>query len=437
MLDDNFKVIVIGGGISGLAAGYYLKKKNIPFQIIESQNRLGGVISSSQSQDFILEGGPNSYVLDDSMRIIIRDIGLWDDILVSNTNKKYILKKGKLYNLSPLFFLIGSFLSSQAKFKIFQEWFIAKKNLEDSDQSIGDFFQKYFGKEVFEYIIEPSLIGIYGKNVSRFSVKQTLPILFEWKAKGSIIRQFIKYIKKKGVRKVIAFRGGNESFIEKFSDFLGQDIIKKNYNVDRVISLSKGGFQISFSDAKIAPIQARHVISTLPYNQMRNILSGYKILKSIGNISYAPFLQLYLGYKKKHLSKKYDGFGFLNPKPEHKSFLGALWSSEMFSHRSSNRDHVLYTLFLSTDDCGNFDIEKSIDEFQEIMGIHHQPFFVEKKVWTRAFPEFDMNYEYILKKLDAFEKKNKGFYFSGNYRSGNSVRSCISFQKALVDRIKI
>lgn len=51
-------IIVIGGGITGLAAAYELQKNGIPYTLIEVKNRLGGSVISERRSGFVLDGGP-------------------------------------------------------------------------------------------------------------------------------------------------------------------------------------------------------------------------------------------------------------------------------------------------------------------------------------------------------------------------------------------
>jgi protoporphyrinogen oxidase len=51
-------VMVIGGGLSGLAAAWELEQQNIPYTLIEVKGRLGGSIHSTRQAGFVIDGGP-------------------------------------------------------------------------------------------------------------------------------------------------------------------------------------------------------------------------------------------------------------------------------------------------------------------------------------------------------------------------------------------
>src|SRR5580704_17684102 len=70
-------VAIIGAGITGLTAAFYLKRAGIPVTVYEAGQRAGGVIQSLRRHGFLAEFGPNT-ILETSPRIaqLIRDAGL-------------------------------------------------------------------------------------------------------------------------------------------------------------------------------------------------------------------------------------------------------------------------------------------------------------------------------------------------------------------------
>jgi oxygen-dependent protoporphyrinogen oxidase len=151
----------------------------------------------------------------------------------------------------------------------------------------------------------------------------------------------------------------------------------------------------------------------------------------LNSIYYPPVMVLYLGYNKKDIKRKLDGFGFLIPSKEKKHFLGAIWSSSIFPNRSPE-DKAAFTLFIGGARSPHlFDTDKSelikkvLSEFHRIMNIKGEPVLIENKLWQKAIPQYNLGYIEHEKYFEVFEEKHKGIYLRGNYRGGISVGDCI------------
>ena len=185
------------------------------------------------------------------------------------------------------------------------------------------------------------------------------------------------------------------------------------------------------------------VISTLPAYRASNIFEVIDPQLSIHlrNIYYPKVMTLYLGFKKKDIHRKLDGFGFLIPAKENKTFLGAIWNSVLFPNRASD-DMASFTLFIGGARMPHvFEMEKTklidtvLKEFKEIMNISSHPIFITEKLWQHAIPQYNIGYQEHDNYFTNFEKKHAGLFLSGNYRGGISIGDCIKNANVLVQRI--
>lgn len=90
-----YTVAIIGGGITGLTAAYRLisakKHNNLPVDIIliESSERLGGVIKSETVNDFIIEHGPDAFLIDNpELKNLLNELNLNSQILPVNKHNR-------------------------------------------------------------------------------------------------------------------------------------------------------------------------------------------------------------------------------------------------------------------------------------------------------------------------------------------------------------
>ncbi len=137
-----------------------------------------------------------------------------------------------------------------------------------------------------------------------------------------------------------------------------------------------------------------------------------------------------------------DGFGFLVPEKEKKSFLGAIWSSVIFQGRSDN-EHASFTLFIGGSRNPDFvkEDEESLlskvrNEFEELMKIKGEVVYSSKRIWEKAIPQYRLGYVEHENYFDHFEKDHKGIILSGNYRGGISIGDCIKNAENVVNKVQ-
>ncbi|WP_259407263.1 protoporphyrinogen oxidase, partial [Bacillus safensis] len=104
MHDNQKHLVIIGGGITGLAAAFYLEKeveeKGLPIQIslIEASPRLGGKIQTLYKDGYIIERGPDSFLERKvSGPQLAKDVGLADQLVNNETGQAYVLVNETLH----------------------------------------------------------------------------------------------------------------------------------------------------------------------------------------------------------------------------------------------------------------------------------------------------------------------------------------------------
>lgn len=84
-------VVIIGGGLSGLAAAAELENLKIPYRLIEVKKRLGGSIVSEQREEFMLDGGSFAF-LSKADWSFLADLGLEDALIpVSDSHQRELV----------------------------------------------------------------------------------------------------------------------------------------------------------------------------------------------------------------------------------------------------------------------------------------------------------------------------------------------------------
>jgi oxygen-dependent protoporphyrinogen oxidase len=197
-------------------------------------------------------------------------------------------------------------------------------------------------------------------------------------------------------------------------------------------------------NGELKEINTDFVLSTIPVHSATQIFSNLDsdFEKHARAIYYPPVMVLFLGFNKKDIRRKLDGFGFLIPSKEKKSFLGAIWSSTIFPNRCNN-ENAAFTLFIGGARSPYlFDLEKEkliekvLIEFKQIMNISNEPLFIKDRMWNKAIPQYNLGYIEHENYFDKFENEHKGIFISGNFRGGISVGDCIKNSEITMKRIQ-
>lgn len=451
----NKKIAVIGAGISGLTAAYLLSKKGFDITVLEKNNSVGGSIESVFENGFLFDRGPNS-ALETTPVIaqLIKELGLENELLYASkqANKRYILRDNKLHSLpmSPQGLIKTKLFSGKAKLRLMAEPFIGRSN-DGYYQSLAEFVKRRLGREFLDYAINPFVAGVYAGRPEDLSVKSAFPKLYALEEKyGGLIVGTIRSIRERKKRaevakqsaKMLSFKNGMIALpkaIEKYFEdriFLSSEVTSIDQN--------QNGYTVSYQqNDTINKLYCDAVLSTNPSYSAAKLFSKYdKEFKTHADaIYYPPVLVYYLVYDRKKIKQDLDGFGFLIPAKENKSFLGALWSSVIFSDRT-DETKAAFTLFIGGSRNPDFVKEdretlltKVRKEFEALMGITANPVFSSERFWEKAIPQYNLGYIEHENFFDDFEKRNPGIFISGNFRGGISVGDCIKNAEIVCNKI--
>ncbi len=450
------KIVILGAGVSGLSAAYWLDKDGYDVTVLEKKNEVGGSMESAIEDGYVFDRGPNSG-LETTPLIgqIVDELNLRNQLIYANKqgNKRYILKKNQLFPLpmSPQSFLKTKLFSTRAKIRLMAEPFIGRSD-DGYYQSIADFVKRRLGREFLDYAINPFVAGVYAGNPEELSVKSAFPKLYALEEKyGGLIVGSIKSMKERKRRaekskqsaRMFSFVNGMQTLPKAIAQNLGEKVIT-SAEVSGIKKI-ENGFIVKYSTGGTdAEIECDSVYSTLPAYTAADIFKEFDegLEAHLKNIYYPPVLVLYLVYEKTTVKQPLDGFGFLIPAKEKKSFLGAIWSSVIFPNRAED-NMAAFTLFIGgARDSGIVNIDKEVlfkkvrGEFEQLMGITAEPVKLYYRYWPKSIPQYNIGYIEHEKYFDEFEKRNPGLVLGGNYRGGISVGDCIKNSEIILKKIK-
>lgn len=157
-------IAILGGGISGLALGWELSRRGMPFRIFEASEKPGGVIRSAEVEGHILDWGPQRIRLTGLLETMIRDLGLEDDVIsASGESSLYVYHSGRIRKIpfDPWEFLTTDALSLKGKARLLAEPLFAGA---DPQESVASYFRRKLGREAYEHIVGPLYGGLYSSD---------------------------------------------------------------------------------------------------------------------------------------------------------------------------------------------------------------------------------------------------------------------------------
>ncbi len=439
------KALIIGGGISGLSAAYYLSKTGIRATLLEKTGRPGGVIRTTTQDGCVLEAGPDSFIAAKPWGMdLIRELGLADEVIGSNDHLRvtYILKKGRLVPLpdglmmmvpTKIMPLVGTrLLSWGTKIRMGLE-FLRRPKGPQPDRSVYDFLLDHYGQESIDYLAEPLLAGVYGGDPRQMSVNSVLGRFVEIESKyGSLTRGVLAAPRPKGSGSLFrTLKGGLQQLVDKLapSANIVQATVETIERSGSVFRVRAGG---DWMDAE-------HVIVAAPAHAAARLLrsASPEAAELLAPIPYTSSITLALGYRKDTFDHPLKGFGFLVPQRERKYMAACTWVGNKFNYRVPD-DMVLLRCFMGGNALSLSDdalVEAACSELGNIMQLQARPVFHSIARWPDSMAQYAVGHEQRIQRLESILESIPGLHLAGNAYHGIGIPDCIRMGKEAAARV--
>ena len=451
------RAIVIGGGVSGLAAAFYLQGRaraadvDLEVKVLEKEERPGGKIWSIKDQGYLCEWGPNGFLDSKPQTLdLCADLGISKQLLRSNDNarKRYIFADGILHRLpenGPSFFA-SKLISWSGKIRLAMEPF-SPGSPAGVDETLAAFGRRRLGNEALQKLISPMVSGIFAGDPETMSLKSCFPRIAELESEyGGLVKAMVLLARKKrrerAEGKVVSsasgpggiltsFREGIEEITESLAGNLGTDVVATGQNVLEVNQGKSVPYRVRTGTGEL---EADLVVVAAPSFAAAAMLRSVRsqVADILEEIPYASMTIACFGYEKERIGHNLDGFGYLIPKVEGMSTLGTLWDSSIFENRAPE-GHVLLRSMLGGA-CFPEYIELPDDEvvarvekdLSTILGIQESPEFARVFRHEKAIPQYTVGHGVRLKALEENLCSLPGLMLTGNSYRGISLNDCVA-----------
>ncbi len=456
------KVIIVGGGIAGLAAAVHLKSgakahgKSVDVLLLEKASRVGGKLITEKIGPFTIEGGPDSFLPEKIWTVnLARHLGLESEMLPTNDQFKgtYLYSKNQLHSLPEGVMLMvptmlwpmvkSSLISWPGKLRMGMEIFVPKRKTR-GDESLAEFVTRRLGRECLEKIAEPLVAGIHTSNPDNMSVLATFPRFVQMEHKsGSLILGMLQAMKhrpssgpppKPGAPKMtffMSFKNGIQTLSDKCVDYIGNESIRLGAGVKAVEPRGKGYAVVLENGETLEADQV--MLGTASYDSAE-MIKGFdaNLANQLNKIEWSTSATVSIAFHKQDVKVPLKGFGFIVPRVEGRRINAATYSSFKWSFRAPD-DHILIRGFVGgghheelVNDLDDASLVKTVlEELDTIVGIKADTRLSKVYRWHKGMPKYTVGHLDRISVIDRSVAMHPGLHLIGCSYKGIGIGDCV------------
>jgi len=429
------RVIVIGGGVAGLATAHRLRRAGMDVTVLEAAERPGGKIASADVGGLELEAGPDSLVARKPWGVeLCRELGLGDELVPPATGRAFVWTDRGLVEFPQSAFGVTADLrellawrgiSLRGKLRAGADLFIRARR-SDSDESIGSLVRRRLGDEVAEMLVEPLLGGLHAGDVDELSVQATFPELAAWERDfGSLVRGARAAMSRasEGPRSPMFLRPrrGVSRLVEALVASVGRDRIRTGVAVRRVRAEDTG--------LAVDSLPAEAVVIATPASAAAQVLQlvaphAGAALRRIPYTSTAVALGV---YGPKSASQLPEAAGIVVPRGKAAmtavTFVSGKWPEERYGDRAVVRCFVggagLEDLLEASDD---EILDAVFGQLAAVVALPERPEASRLVRWPAAMPQYLVGHTDLVR--EARLALPPGIFLVGSAYDGVGIADC-------------
>ncbi|MCG3201272.1 MAG: Protoporphyrinogen oxidase [Gammaproteobacteria bacterium] len=442
-------VAVIGGGVSGLATACELQRRGHRVAVLEREVRVGGKAQSQRIGGYLMERGPTA------VSAASATANGWSEALGLDgqrldlgpgVRQRYLLANGALVGIPPhaFGFLVRRYLSVPGRLRMLAE-VLPAWGRSRADESVTGFFQRRFGREFLERVIEPLVGGMFAGDPDRMAMHAAYPALVGMERRhGSVIRGLMRSRLGGGRmpgRRLCSWHDGVGALPRALAIRLGP-CVRTGVTVRTIRGRGPEGFRVDTAGGGV--VDASAVVVATPPHAAAALLERMAPLaaEAAALIEAPPLAVVFLGYRRSQVAHPLDGIGCLHARTEGRVLSGVLFSSTMFQGRAPGAEVALtgYVGGARAPELARLPAEDLLamvrSEVADLLGITGPPLLTRVCHWRHGLPQYNIGHDNRIAALRAAEGALPGLFVTGNYFHGISVASCLDEATRTAGRVE-
>ena len=449
------KVVVIGGGISGLTSAYFLSQQIDPrdITVIESDDHLGGTVSAVEFGSHLAETGPDSFITRNPSAIdLAADLHLSERLISPATNSAFIYSRSALHPIpsGTVFgapsdfnkFFGNSLLSKTGQLRAAMEPLLGHAKIQ-GDTTVGSFAKKRWGKEVTDRLIEPLVGGIHAGTVYELSLAQCAPqYLDAAQTKRSVskgLRSQMANYTPSGHPMFYSLEGGLSGLVDGLVSLLEErnvEILTRCESAE--IRPLADGYRITTEKRSF---DAEGIICATPAFVASRLLKAVSSTASelLDTIDYASPIMTLLGYEDASFGEPLRGSGVLVPRQNKTLTTAITFATNKWPGWKSEGETILRVSAgrIGDNRVWEFDDRSLVAtleaEMTKILGVRSRSIRSKVARWQKRIPQFKPYHAQLIQRIR--ESLPSGVELAGAPFLGVGIPACISSASLAADRL--
>lgn len=453
------RVVVVGGGIAGLAAALRLERLRPGCEVVlvESRPRIGGTILTEEVSGCVIEGGPDSFLAGKPRGIgLCVELGLTSHLIARDQRdcRTYVRLGSELRPLpAGLTGMIPTRLDTLASSGILSPEGLARfaceselpAGTEAGDESIAAFVTRRMGREAYERLVEPLMSGIYAGDGEQLSLAATFPNLRHLEREyGSVTRGLLGSRSQSAAAgpSFLSLRGGMRDLVAALADRLVSTTVVTGRMVVSVRRAARGhDYELGLADGDTLAAEAV-VLATPAYVTAALVASlDPPLAEAHAAIPYASTAVVTLAYPSAVLSRPLDGYGYVVPRIEDSDVLACTWTSSKWQGRAPE-GHALVRVYMGrfgrrdvTVDSDEELVASARSEIAATLAPNADPLVTRVHRWPRGMPQYVMGSVERLAVIERRLAEHPGLAVAGAAYRGVGIPDCVASGEQAAEKI--